>query len=190
MRITYVQVWLTAGPKTFASDEGIPIGKGGTRWVVMSRHFYNPTQKAGVPDYGTGYRVIYTPTLRPKVWRRVELRVWFVLHHIVCLSMSDRKSAKFSSARAASTYQQKATCKGCVFAPLFVTFVARSLSSTSMPILLACNKKRCAHALAYLLKHTDTTICVGASGVRTHVRKTHRSYHRHRSVPAHAWARA
>ena len=75
MRITYVQVWLTAGPKTFASDEGIPIGKGATRWVVMSRHFYNPTQKAGVPDYGTGYRVIYTPTLRPKVWRRVELRV-------------------------------------------------------------------------------------------------------------------
>jgi len=42
------------------------MGKGATRWVVMSRHFYNPTQKAGVVDSGTGYRITYTPTLRPK----------------------------------------------------------------------------------------------------------------------------
>ena len=51
------------------------MGKGATRWVVMSRHYYNPTHKAGVVDYGTGYTITYTPTLRPKVGASVS--DWF-----------------------------------------------------------------------------------------------------------------
>lgn len=48
---------------------GIPIGESGV-WFLVSRHFYNPSHKSGVADYGTKFEVAYTPTLRPK-----ELRI-------------------------------------------------------------------------------------------------------------------
>merc|ERR1712224_333299 len=43
------------------SDVGIPIGQKTRSYVVMSRHFYNPTRKTGVVDKGTGYKVAYMP---------------------------------------------------------------------------------------------------------------------------------
>eukprot|EP00927_Polykrikos_kofoidii_P030092 TRINITY_DN25950_c0_g1_i1.p1 TRINITY_DN25950_c0_g1~~TRINITY_DN25950_c0_g1_i1.p1 ORF type:complete len:925 (-),score=69.25 TRINITY_DN25950_c0_g1_i1:116-2890(-) len=46
-------------------DTGIPIGRGGTLHVVISRHFYNDLGVSDVVDNGTGYEVVYVDTLRP-----------------------------------------------------------------------------------------------------------------------------
>jgi len=56
---------------TLPSDAGIPIGGDGTRYVVISKHFYNPTGRESVADVGTHFIITYTPTLRPFEWRQI-----------------------------------------------------------------------------------------------------------------------
>ena len=46
------------------ADRGIPVGKGATMFVVVSRHFYNPAGKTNVVDHGTSFSLTYTAQMR------------------------------------------------------------------------------------------------------------------------------
>eukprot|EP00928_Gymnodinium_smaydae_P051893 TRINITY_DN3557_c0_g2_i1.p1 TRINITY_DN3557_c0_g2~~TRINITY_DN3557_c0_g2_i1.p1 ORF type:complete len:1017 (+),score=108.22 TRINITY_DN3557_c0_g2_i1:268-3051(+) len=62
-----------ASTRTLPSDEGIPIGKDSVIYVAIEQHYYNPAGKAGVNNHGAKFKVVYTPTLRPKVMSQIHI---------------------------------------------------------------------------------------------------------------------
>eukprot|EP00928_Gymnodinium_smaydae_P051892 TRINITY_DN3557_c0_g1_i1.p1 TRINITY_DN3557_c0_g1~~TRINITY_DN3557_c0_g1_i1.p1 ORF type:complete len:1010 (+),score=100.70 TRINITY_DN3557_c0_g1_i1:59-3031(+) len=62
-----------AASRTLPSDEGIPIGKDSVVYVAIEQHYYNPAGKVGVSNTGAKFKVVYTPTLRPKVMSQIHI---------------------------------------------------------------------------------------------------------------------
>eukprot|EP00931_Biecheleriopsis_adriatica_P066205 TRINITY_DN40604_c0_g1_i1.p1 TRINITY_DN40604_c0_g1~~TRINITY_DN40604_c0_g1_i1.p1 ORF type:complete len:1011 (+),score=183.81 TRINITY_DN40604_c0_g1_i1:116-3148(+) len=69
----YCQENFLVGSSTLPSDEGIPIGKDGPVYLVIERHYYNPTGKSGKLDSGSKFYVTYTQQLRPKEMSSIHI---------------------------------------------------------------------------------------------------------------------
>lgn len=69
----HCQVVFLSSSSTLPGDEGIVIGSGGPVYLAIERHYYNPTGKAGLQDYGSKFHVTYTAQLRPREMSRLQI---------------------------------------------------------------------------------------------------------------------
>eukprot|EP00928_Gymnodinium_smaydae_P071257 TRINITY_DN54898_c0_g1_i1.p1 TRINITY_DN54898_c0_g1~~TRINITY_DN54898_c0_g1_i1.p1 ORF type:complete len:869 (-),score=111.65 TRINITY_DN54898_c0_g1_i1:284-2890(-) len=106
----HCESWL-GGVNTLPEDEGIPFDGAGSKdfFVVVERHFYNPSKKTGVMDTNGKAAIEYTDNLRPKVMSQLTLmnlkinvpgKTYGYVHRSHCPSECTKKMGAIRVARA------------------------------------------------------------------------------------------